>query len=129
MNTPNPEDVHTRFAELFAAKDLDGLMTLYEPDATLLPEPGVQITGLAVIREALAAFLAMNGTFRMPAGKPIVAKDLALIFSEWTLDMTGPDGQPATLSGQTSDVLRRQADGNWRIVIDSPFGAGGVQGL
>lgn len=70
----------------------------------------------------------MNGTFHMPPGKPIQANDIALIFSDWSLTMTGPDGQPSELKGQTSDVLRRQPDGNWRIVIDSPFGAAGLGG-
>lgn len=128
MNTPQPEDVHKRFAELFAAGDLDGLLGLYEPDAVLLPQPGVQVGGLAAIRDTLSAFLAMNGTFHMPPGKPIQANDIALIFSDWSLTMTGPDGQPSELKGQTSDVLRRQPDGNWRIVIDSPFGAAGLGG-
>lgn len=128
MHAPTPEDVHIRFTECFTAGDLDGLMALYEPDATLLPGPGVQVTGLAAIRETLAAFLAMSGQFEMPVGKPIVAGGIALLFSDWTLRVNGPDGQPTVLSGQTSDVLRRQPDGNWRIVIDSPFGAAGVRG-
>jgi hypothetical protein len=27
------------------------------------------------------------------------------------------------MSGQTSDVLRKQVDGIWRFVIDNPYGS------
>jgi ketosteroid isomerase-like protein len=29
-----------------------------------------------------------------------------------------------TLTGHNADVLRRQADGSWRFVIDNPWGTG-----
>jgi ketosteroid isomerase-like protein len=35
---------------------------------------------------------------------------------------TGPDGARVTLTGHNGDVLRRQADGSWRFVIDNPWG-------
>jgi ketosteroid isomerase-like protein len=38
--------------------------------------------------------------------------------------MTGPDGKPATMTGESVEVVRRQPDGSWRAVIDLPFGAG-----
>ena len=51
------------------------------------------------------------------------ADDLALSFADWNLTGTGPDGEAIEMSGQTSDVLRRQPDGAWRFVIDNPFGS------
>ena len=42
--------------------------------------------------------------------------------SKWELTGTGPDGKPAQLSGQSVEVARRGADGNWRFAIDMPFG-------
>ncbi len=47
------------------------------------------------------------------------ADDLALVVGTWTFEGTGPDGEPVRLS---ADVLRRQADGTWRFVIDNPWG-------
>jgi len=35
---------------------------------------------------------------------------------------TGPDGRPITVQGTSADVLRKQADGRWLLVIDHPFG-------
>jgi ketosteroid isomerase-like protein len=48
------------------------------------------------------------------------AGDLALVVGVWSFVGTGPDG--GTLTGHNADVLRRQANGSWRFVIDNPWG-------
>ena len=40
----------------------------------------------------------------------IPAGDLALLHAEWTLDGTGPDGNPVSLAARSSEVVRRQGD-------------------
>lgn len=126
MSARTPEDVHPLFARHFAAADMTALLSLYEPDAVLLPQPGVVAQGHAAIRESLGAFLAMKGTFRLGASKIVRAGDIAIAYVNWTLDAKAPDGSPIHLEGQTSDVMRRHADGRWLIAIDSPFGAAGA---
>jgi ketosteroid isomerase-like protein len=44
------------------------------------------------------------------------------VISRWTLTGSRQDGSPLEMTGQTSDVVRRQADGSWRLAIDNPFG-------
>jgi ketosteroid isomerase-like protein len=51
------------------------------------------------------------------------ADNLPLSFPDWTLTGTGPNGETIEMSGQTSDVLRKQPDGTWRFVIDDPYGS------
>jgi uncharacterized protein (TIGR02246 family) len=121
-----PEGVHQLFTQYFSTGNLDLIASLYEPDAVLLPQPGQMARGIPAIREVLAGFLAMKGTFQMTPGKVVRANDIAILFSDWTLAATAPDGSSIQLSGQTMDVVRRQADGRWLIVIDSPFGAAGA---
>ncbi len=48
--------------------------------------------------------------------------DIALITAKWELTGTGADGKPVQLAGQSFEVARRQADGSWRYLIDSPWG-------
>lgn len=126
MSMQDPAGVHRLFIEYFTAGNIDALVALYEPDAVLLPQPGSAARGVTAIREALAGFMAMKGEFRMAPARVIQADGIAVLFADWTLSATGPDGSPVHLSGQTTDVVRRQADGQWRFVIDSPFGAAGV---
>ena len=36
--------------------------------------------------------------------------------------LAGRDGSEVRQTGRTTDVLRRQEDGVWRLVIDNPWG-------
>ena len=58
---------------------------------------------------------------RMWGGRTLT-DELALYHSKWSMRGTGPDGAQVEVSGQSSDVLRRQADGTWKIAIDNPWG-------
>ena len=124
MSASTPEEVPRLWAETFSAGDLDALVALYEEeDAMLVPQPGEAVTGIDGIREALSAFLALRPTFNLEVRKVLQTGDIALSFAEWTLSGTGPDGEVIEMAAQTSDVLRRQPDGSWRIVIDNPYGS------
>jgi ketosteroid isomerase-like protein len=61
---------------------------------------------------------------RCRRASPKTRSDSALLHSAWTLATTGPDGVPINMAGTTADVVRRQADGTWRFVIDNPWGSG-----
>ena len=118
-----PEELHRLFAEALNAHDLEALMALFEPEATLIPQPGQVVTGTEAIREALSGFLALKPRFDLEFKKAFQAGDIALLFSNWTLSGTDPDGNAVELAGRTSDVARRQPYGSWLFVIDDPFGA------
>lgn len=45
-------------------QDLDGLMALYAPDASMVVLDGSTVTGLAAIREQWSGVIAMNGRRR-----------------------------------------------------------------
>jgi len=110
------------FAEALSAGDLEALMSLYEAQAILLAQPGeTPAKGTEEIRAALQGFLATEPMFTIQVRQIFEADDLALSFTDWTLTGAGPDGEAVEMSGQTSDVLRRQPDGTWRFVIDIPF--------
>ncbi len=128
MGAQTPEAVHHLFMEAFNRSDLDGLMALYEPGATLVPAPGQTVTGAQAIRQALTGFLALKGTIDIQLKKVLQAEDIAQVLSTWTIKGTGPDGSPLTLNGQTTDVVRLQSDGSWRLVIDNPFAFHAVGG-
>lgn len=117
-----PESAHDEFLRLFKARDLDGLVALYEDDPTMVAADGSMQSGKAAVREALAGFLALGGTIDLQTRYAARAGDLALLSNSWHLHGIGSDGKPLDLSGQTTEVVRRQADGRWLYVIDHPWG-------
>jgi ketosteroid isomerase-like protein len=48
------------------------------------------------------------------------ADDIALVIVDWELRGTAPDGTAVTQGGRSADVLRRQSDATWRVLIDHP---------
>jgi ketosteroid isomerase-like protein len=98
------------------------LMSLYEPKAAFATQPGSLAHGLGNIREALGGFVALNGKLDLEVSRVLEVGDLALVVGKWSFAGTGPDGEPVKLAAKNADVLRRQADGSWRFVIDNPWG-------
>jgi len=117
-----PEQVLKSIVDGINAGDLDALLPLYEPDAAFAIRPGSLNHGLHGVREALAGFIAMKGKLDLEVTKVLQASDVALVTTVWSFAGTGPDGQPVMLAAQSADVLRRQADGSWCLVIDNPWG-------
>jgi len=64
----------------------------------------------------------MNGKIESKVNGVIQTSDIALINTEWSFNGIGPDGKAVTIIGKATDVLRRQSDGNWWILIDNPWG-------
>ena len=124
MPARKPEECDTLLVEAINKGDLETALALYEPNASFVLESGQVVTGLAAIREAMQGFLALKPKFSI-AVKAVQSGDggLALLRAKWSLTGTGPDGKPMTMSGNSTEVVRRQSDGTWRFVIDNPRGA------
>jgi len=97
-------------------QDLDGLMALYAPDASMVVLDGSTATGLEAIREQWSGVLAMNGRMTVRSRFAIEAGDLAILSNEWTLTVGNE-----TMSAVTAEVAQRQPDGGWLYLIDHPF--------
>jgi ketosteroid isomerase-like protein len=69
----------------------------------------------------MSQFTAMEPALKITPTKVLQSGDIALVTSEWTFAGKGPDGA-LTMSGTSTDVMRRQADGTWLYVIDNPDG-------
>ena len=117
-----PQQVLEAIVEGVNTGNLDALMTLYEDWAAFATQPGTLAHGLEGVRGGLAGFIAMKGRLDLDVRRVLEAGDLALVIGTWSFAGTAPDGQPVKLTARNADVLRRQADGSWRFVIDNPWG-------
>ena len=122
MTARTPEDLDRLFAVALNSGDMEGLQRLYERAAAMRPGPGQVVQGTAAIREALAGFIAMKPTLTITPKALGQSGDIALVTGDWVLTGTGADGNPVRMSGQSVEVARRQADGSWLYVIDTPWG-------
>ena len=120
--TETPQQVLEAVVEGINTGNFELLMALYEPEAAFATQPGRLAPGLGGIRDALGGFVAMNGKLDLQVSRVLEAGDLALVVGEWSFTGTGPHGEPVKLGARNADVLRRQADGSWRFVIDNPWG-------
>lgn len=109
-----------RMTSAFAAGDVEAIMSTYAPGAVVVGEPGKQMSGDATLRAMFAAFIKSGVAFSYGAHEVVVAGDTALHLMKWTAP--GPDGKK--MNSLSVAVLKRQPDGNWRMVIDHPFGDG-----
>jgi uncharacterized protein (TIGR02246 family) len=123
MPATEPEQMHGLFEQAFNAGDIEALMSLYEPDAALVPQPGVIAEGPAAIRESLRWFLDRGGQISLDTKLVLRVGDLAYLANRWSLaGGTMPDGSPAELGATTAEVARLQPDGTWLYVIDNAWG-------
>ena len=122
MAAHKPEELDVLFAQAVNAGDIEAVIKLYEPTASLMMQPGQVVSGTKAVREALSGFLAMKPRMTLEARTLAEAGGIALTTSKWVLEGTGPDGTPMKMEGQSAEVARRQPDGTWLFVIDNPRG-------
>lgn len=115
-----PEDTLRRFAECVRDRDVEALVSLYEPEAVFSPSPDVVVKGHDGLPTAYREFFGLNPVLDLVRAQIHGLDDLALVANDWTLVGTAPDGTAITKSGRSSVVLRRGAGGAWFIAIDRP---------
>ena len=122
MPAQTPAECDIQVIQALNARDLDRAMSLYEAEATFVAEPGKPVTGAKAVREVMAGFIASEPTLTIEV--PFVAQsgDTALLHSKWTMKSLDETGNVIEMAGTGVEVVRRQADGTWKFIIDNPWG-------
>lgn len=107
----------------FQNGQIDAVMNVYEPGAAVLFEPGKPITDEQQLRQMFTGMAAAKPVFTYAGHEVVVSGDTAVHIAPWNMVAHGPDGKEIRQSGLSVAVLRRQADGSWKMVIDNPHGA------
>jgi ketosteroid isomerase-like protein len=103
------------------AGDVSGLTALYATDATRYPPNGHPGTGLDAMRAFAEGIASTPGFHLSPELLEMdVAEggDMGYTLNLLELTVTGADGSPATQYLRDFHVWRKEADGEWRIVVD-----------
>ncbi|PVE08160.1 nuclear transport factor 2 family protein [Streptomyces scopuliridis] len=112
------------FIQVFNSGDGELFNRLYLEDSisNFSGEPLTGADRLAFFKE----FLASKPSLKAAVTHAYVAGDVALIGVDYSIETTGPDGEPLLLEGNCTDVLRRLDDGRWLMAIDRPVAATGL---
>jgi ketosteroid isomerase-like protein len=120
MNLPKrADDAHKTLAGAFNTGNVATVMSMYDVDGIIVPEPGKPVSGKKNFEEAIKAILSIKGTMEIKTVYCLQTGNLAVGRSEWNIT----DGAEVKVCAKGIEVMRQQQDGTWKIVIDHAFGA------
>lgn len=117
IKTETPEALHQALADGFNSKDIDALLDIYEENGSLVPQPGQVATGKDELKAALIGFLTIVGKMEVETKSIVENGDVALTVSSWKI----VNGKKVIMASMGSELMRKQANGNWLFVVDNPF--------
>ena len=118
MPARNPEEICSLFKKYMTERDIDGVLSVYDPEVVFLNPAGELIKGKRGLKQELAPFVAAQARFDFNIRQVVQSGDIALMHTQWHI--TGPQ----EMSVYAIEVARRQPDGTWRWLIGDPFTVG-----
>jgi uncharacterized protein (TIGR02246 family) len=117
-----PEDWPRQFVEHFNAGDLDAVMSLYEPEARFVTRSGETLVGRDAIRKVLGGLIEAKTQFQSRVVRAAIVGNIAQLYTDF--EGTGVDDAGKTIPARNKaiEVLRRQPDGSWKLIMGDPNG-------
>ena len=120
MNLPKKaEDAHATLAAAFNTGDVATVMNMYDVNDIIVPEPDKPVSGKDKFEEAIKAILSIKGKMEIKTVYCLQTGNIAVGRSEWNIK----DGNEVKVNAKGIEVMKQQADGTWKIVVDHAFGA------
>ncbi|MGH8589491.1 MAG: YybH family protein [Gammaproteobacteria bacterium] len=124
MLANKPEDWPRLFERHLNAGDLEAVLALYQPDATFVPQSGETLVGRDGIRHVLAGLIGRKARLQGRVIKVIPAGDVALLYTDWQGTTVNPAGKTVEIRHKAIEIVRRQPDGTWKLIVGDPNGRG-----
>nr|BAJ07849.1 putative oxygenase [Streptomyces sp. 2238-SVT4] len=116
----DPAEMNQRYVDAYNARDIDGILAVYAPGAQSVWQPGQAVTA-AEHRDTVVEFLKREPRLTADVRETYVVGDTAALVVDWSLEV--PGAPELTGTGRGLDVLKRNAQGQWRYIITNPFGS------
>ena len=126
MPAYEPEQCDLLLFKYLETGELDAAVELYESDARFVVSADKVVIGQAAIREHLQEFIETYTPGELDSVTVVSSADGSIAFTraKGTSTIIDADKNPVTTEFHTVEVVRRQPDGTWRIIIDDPSGEG-----
>jgi len=122
MLPDKPEDWPHVFQQHLNAGDLDAVMALYEPEACFVTKSGETLVGRDRIREVLESMIEAKASLHSRVLKAVTVGDVAQLYTDFEGTMKDDLGKTVAIRHKAIEVLRRQSDGTWRLIVGDPNG-------
>ena len=97
-------------------------MTLYEQDAHFVARSGEILVGRDRIREVVAGLIQAKTKMQSRVVKAIILDNVALLYTDFQGTTVDAAGTMIEVRSNAIEVLRRQADGTWQLIMGDPNG-------
>jgi uncharacterized protein (TIGR02246 family) len=122
MLPDKPEDWPRVFEQHLNAGDLDAVITLYEPEARFVTKSGETLVGRDQIRKVLGGLIEAKARLHSRVAKAVIVGDIAQLYTDFEGTMNGDSGKTVAIRHKAIEVLRRQPDGTWKLIVGDPNG-------
>jgi uncharacterized protein (TIGR02246 family) len=122
MASSKPEDWPSQFSQHLDAGDLEAILALYEPEARFVPRSGETIVGRERIRDVLAGLIRSGTKLQGRVIQAVSVDDIAILYTDFEGTTVDASGNRVDLRSKAIEVLRRQPDGTWQLIIGDPNG-------
>lgn len=113
------QDAHRALAAAYNTGDLQTVLNMYDVDGIIVAEPGKPVSGREKFEAAVRGILAIKGVMEIKTVYCLESGDVAVGRSEWSIK----DGNETKVAAKGVELLKRQKDGTWKVLIDHAFGA------
>lgn len=115
-----PEDWPGRFSEILNAGQLDAVADLYEHEARFVMASGETLAGREQIRHVLAGLIDAQTRMLSRVVQAVTVDDIAVLYTDFEGTSVDTTGRTVDIQQRAIEVLRRQADGTWRLIVGDP---------
>jgi uncharacterized protein (TIGR02246 family) len=128
MSSHTPKDWPRQFTQHLNAGDLEAVVALYEPDARFVARSGETVVGRDRIRDVLAGLISANTRLHSQVIKAVTVGEVALLYTDFQGTTVDASGTTVEIRHKALEVLRRQPDGTWKLIVGDPNGREGEGG-
>jgi uncharacterized protein (TIGR02246 family) len=115
------KNLDAEWSKAAGAKDVEKTASYYADDALVLPPNMPAIQGKASARsmwQGMFTVPGFGGGWKVTKVEVARSGDLAYVTGSYELSESDPGGKPSTDKGKYLEVWKKQADGNWKCIVD-----------
>lgn len=120
----DPADWPRLFEHHLNGGDLEAVVALYEPDARFVSRSGETLVGRDRVRQVLAGMIETETRLQSRVVRAVTVGDVALLYTDFEGTTVDPAGRRVHVHHRAIEVLRRQPDGAWKLIVGDPNARG-----